>query len=79
MSFLEFATGHHDLVGIYNDHELAGVDVWGVLGSMFAHQNGGDFSCQATENLVVRVHNVPFLLNLTWLGHGGCFMTDDHS
>jgi len=44
VAVLEFSAAHLDLFRIDHDHKFAGVNVWGVLRAVFAHQNHSDFT-----------------------------------
>lgn len=47
------------LLGIDDHNMVARVDVWRVLGLVFAPQPGGHFACQAPQYLVCSVYDVP--------------------
>jgi hypothetical protein len=62
------------LLCIEDDHEIAAVDMWGVMGSMLAHQDHSDITRQSTEDLVRSVDDVPLLFDLASFGHG-CWLS----
>jgi hypothetical protein len=51
-------------VGVYDDDEVADVDVWRVLHLVLAAQNPRDLRRQTSEVLALRIHDVPFSLDL---------------
>ena len=64
----EFVAGYTQFVGVDDDDVVAGVNMRGVLGLVFAAQAAGDFGCYATEDFVLRVDNEPFALHLVRFG-----------
>src|SRR6056297_562669 len=60
--------GHDDLVGVDDDHVVAGVDVRCVGGLVLAAQDASDLGAEATENETVSVDDVPVALDLTGFG-----------
>ena len=53
------ALGEHDLVGVDDDHVVAGVDVRGERRLVLAAQHAGGLGAQATEHEPVGVDDVP--------------------
>src|ERR1700730_16764174 len=63
--------GHHDLLRIDDHHEVARVDVRGVLGLALAPQSIGDLRRQAPQCLTVGVNDAPVALAVGGLGYIG--------
>lgn len=68
---VHLAAGHRDFVSIGDNHEVAAINVRGVLGAVFAHQDDSDVACQSSEHLVTGVDNMPALFDLARFGHVG--------
>lgn len=78
VAVFEFATAHLNFFSVDDDYVFAGIDVWGVLGAVFAHQNRCNFACQATEGTVGCVDDVPFLIDFTCFGYR-CLLLSKHN
>lgn len=78
VAVFEFATAHLDFFGVDDNDVFPGVDVWGVLRAMFAHQNHCDFACQATQGTVGGVDHVPLLIDFTCFGYR-CLLLSKHN
>ncbi len=61
------ARGEHDLVGVHDDHEVAGVEVRGEDRLVLAAEHAGDLGAQPAEDEPVRVDDVPVALDLAGL------------
>ena len=59
----ELLTGHTDLVGVDDNHEIAGVHVRGIGRLMLTAQDVSRLRCDTTENLVLRVDEKPLASN----------------
>ena len=56
---------------IHNDHVIAGIHVRCIRGAMLAHQDGSDFGGEPSDDLIGGIDQMPFLLDLSGLGHIG--------
>src|SRR2546426_6848048 len=65
---VELVAGHVDLLGVHDDHEVAGVHVRGVLGLTLAAQLVRDAGREPAERLPVGVHPVPVARDLSRFG-----------
>lgn len=63
------STGEHNLIGIDDDHEVAGVDVGGEGWLVLAAEEAGGFDSDLTEDFALGVDHIP--LALDFLGLGG--------
>ena len=61
--------GEHDLIGIDDDYEVAGVDVGGEGGLVLAAEEAGGFDSDLAEDFALGVDHIP--LALDFLGLGG--------
>ena len=59
---------HDDLVGVDDDHVIAGVDVGRVGRLVLAAQDAGDLGAEPAEDETVRVDDVPCTLDFTGFG-----------
>ena len=64
----QLVAGQHDLIGVDDDHMIAGINVGSVGGLVFAAQNRGDLAGKASEHHTFSVYNIPFPLNFVGLG-----------
>ncbi len=64
-----------DLIGIDDHHEVACIDVSGENRLVFATEQNGGFNGHGTEDLILGIDDVPYALDVLWLG-GKCFHTD---
>ena len=64
-------TAHLHLVGVDDDDKVAGVEVGGVAGLVLAAQHLGHFARQATEGLILCVHQIPLAFEGINGGQGG--------
>ena len=64
-------TAHLHLVGVDDDHEIAGVEVGGEAGFVFAAQHLGNLAGQAAESLILSVHQEPLAVEGINRGDGG--------
>lgn len=78
VSVFEFAAAHLHFFSVDDDDIFPGIDVWGVLRAVFAHQNHCDFACQATEGTVGCVDHVPFLIDFTCFSYR-CLLLSKHN
>ena len=58
-----FTARYPDLIGIDHNNVVASIDMWGVLGLMFATQAAGDFCRQSAQDLVCGINHVPVTLD----------------
>ena len=65
---VELVPRHVDLLGVHDDHEVAGVDVGGVLRLALAAQRVGDLGRESAQGLALGVDEVPVTLDLARLG-----------
>jgi len=63
-----FLAGKDGFLGIDNNDVIAGIDVAGKNGFVFAAKQNGGFLSHTTDNLVVGVDNVPLAFYLFGLG-----------
>src|SRR5690242_3816863 len=75
---VQLVPGHGDLFGVDHDHEVAGVDMRGVLRFRLAPKRVGDLGRQTAEGFALGVNDVPAALDLARLcvpsslhGNGG--------
>lgn len=78
VAVFEFSAAHLDLFRIDHDHKFAGVDVWGVLRAVLAHQNHSDFTRESAERAVGCVDYIPFLIDFTCLCDC-CLLLSNHN
>src|SRR2546430_5026302 len=64
---VELVAGDGDLLGVDDDHEVARVDVRGVLGLVLAAERVGDLRSETPERLPFGVDEVPAALDLARL------------
>ena len=62
------APGQHHLVGVDDDHEIAGIHMGRVHGLVFSTQGRGDLRRHPAECLAVRVDNKPLAVDIGALG-----------
>ena len=61
-------SGKDRFFGVDNNDVIAGIDVAGKNGLVFAAKEYGGFFSHTTDNLIVRVDNIPLAFNLLGLG-----------
>ena len=69
-SLICFSSCHDDAFGIRHDDVVACVDVRCVFGAMLAHEDGGDLSSHAAQNLTICVDMTPASLDVTVFHEG---------
>jgi len=52
-----------DLIGVEKDDEVAAINVWGVIGFVFASEDRCDFGTHAANGLISTVYNIPVALH----------------
>src|SRR5262245_47360628 len=62
------AAGEDDFLGVGDDHEIAGINLWRILRTVLAHEDRGDLGRNAAEHLALGIHMVPLGLDVTFLG-----------
>ena len=67
---VELAPGQPDLLGIRDDHEVAGVQVRDVTGTVFAREHHRDARGESPQHLVRRIHDVPVMPDILDGNHG---------
>src|SRR5699024_357736 len=65
---LQLLTGQRDLVGVHDDHEVAGVDVGRVIGLVLAPKQRGNLARHTPEHVIGSVDNVPLTLDIARFG-----------
>ncbi len=70
-SLLGLSAGHDNTFGIRDNHEVAGVDMRGVLGAMLAHEYGRDLDGHSAEYLAIGIDVSPAFCDVAILGKGG--------
>src|ERR1700760_1618761 len=65
---VELVAGDLDLLGVDDDHEVAGVDVRRVLRLPLTAERVGDLGRETTERLALGVDEIPLTRDLPWLG-----------
>jgi hypothetical protein len=59
----QFVTGKYNLVCVDHNDKVAAIDVRGVIGFVFAPENGGNFGTHATYGLISTVDDEPVAFN----------------
>jgi hypothetical protein len=59
----QLVTGKYNLVGVDHYDKVAAIDVRGVVGFVFAPENGGNFGTHATYGLISTVYDIPVAFN----------------
>src|SRR3954452_1802763 len=68
---VELVAGDADLLGVHDDHEVAGVDVRGELRLPLAAERVGDLRREPAERLALGVDEIPLARDLSRLGAVG--------
>ncbi len=55
--------GKFDLIGVDKHDEVTAIYVRGVIGFVFAPENGGNFGTHASNGLISTVYNIPVALH----------------
>jgi len=66
-----FLAGKNGLFGVDHNDVIAGIDMVGVNGLVFAAKQYGGFFSHTSDNLIVGINNIPLAFNLLGFGTKG--------